>query len=77
MACPICKPGEMREGSATVTLQRDTTTVVIKEARGRVCDNRGEYCLSDATTEHVLRIGEEAAAGRGRNRSICGVDNAA
>lgn len=45
MICVICKHGETRPGTATVTLKREDTTLVIKgvpaqvlrELRGRVC----------------------------------------
>ena len=41
-------------------LQRDETTVIIKAVPGDVCENCGEYYLSDEITKRVLQIAEEA-----------------
>ena len=62
MTCLICKHGDTHPCCVTVTLQRGPTTVVIKEVPGAVCENCGEYYLSETVTEQVLRIAEEAAA---------------
>lgn len=60
MNCVICKQGELHEGTATVTLQRDETTVVVKDVPAEVCDNCGEYYLSEAMSADVLGLAEEA-----------------
>ncbi len=62
MRCVICKQGETQPGKVTVTLQRGVTTVIIKDVPGDVCENCGEYYLSEALTEQVLNMAEEAAA---------------
>jgi YgiT-type zinc finger domain-containing protein len=62
MHCVICKQGETRPGTATVTLERDGTTVVIKQVPAMVCDNCGEYYLGEAMTERVLAMGEQAVS---------------
>jgi YgiT-type zinc finger domain-containing protein len=61
MKCVICKHGETRRGTATVTFTRDTTTVVIKGVPADVCDNCGEEYIDEATTARLLRTVEEAA----------------
>lgn len=61
MKCVICKHGETGRGTATATLTRDTTTVVIKGVPADVCDNCGEEYLDEATTARLLRTVEEAA----------------
>jgi len=61
MKCVICKHGETRRAITTVTLTRDTTTVVIKGVPADVCDNCGEEYVDEATTARLLRIVEEAA----------------
>jgi YgiT-type zinc finger domain-containing protein len=58
--CVICKTGQLQAGTTTVTLQREGTTVVIKEVPAQVCDNCGEYYLSEEMTERVLAIAEAA-----------------
>ena len=61
MTCAICKNGRTAPGLVTVTLQRDTTTVVLKDVPADVCDNCGEYYLSEEMTARVMAIAEEAA----------------
>ncbi|KAB8332488.1 type II toxin-antitoxin system MqsA family antitoxin [Scytonema tolypothrichoides VB-61278] len=60
MRCVICKHGETKPGLVTVTLERDECIVVFKKVPAEVCDNCGEYYLSDATTEQVLERAEVA-----------------
>jgi len=61
MKCTICKHGETRRGTATVTLTRNVTTVVIKGVPADVCDNCGEEYVDEATTARLLSTVEEAA----------------
>ncbi len=60
MKCVICKQRETRPGTATVTLERGETTVVIKGVPADVCDNCGEYYLSKKMTDTFLVMAEEA-----------------
>ena len=60
MKCMICKAGETRPGRATVTLERDGTTLVIKNVPADICANCGEEYVSAETTELLLRTAEEA-----------------
>jgi len=60
MKCVICKTGETRPGSATVTLQRGETTVLIKETPADVCQNCGEYYLNETVARKVYAQAEEA-----------------
>jgi len=60
MNCVICKTGQISGGTATITLQRGDTTVVIKNVPADVCDNCGEYYLSEEMTERVMELGESA-----------------
>ena len=66
MRCIICKTGKTNPGHVTVTLQRDGITLLIKDVPAEVCDNCGEYYLSDALTERVMAQAE-AAASAGKN----------
>lgn len=61
MTCTICCNGTVQPGTATVTLQRDRTTVILKEVPADVCPNCGEYYLSDQTTTRVLERADAAA----------------
>jgi YgiT-type zinc finger domain-containing protein len=60
MKCVICKSGETKPGFVTVTLQRGDTTVIFKEVPAEVCQNCGEYYLSEEITEKLLKRAEEA-----------------
>jgi YgiT-type zinc finger domain-containing protein len=61
MKCVICRHGETQPGKATVALERDGVTLVVKGVPARVCANCGEEYLDEEATKRVLRIGEEAA----------------
>lgn len=60
MKCVICKAGETRSGKATVTLERDGATLVIKNVPAEICANCGEEYVSAETTELLMRNAEEA-----------------
>ncbi|MDB9476817.1 MULTISPECIES: type II toxin-antitoxin system MqsA family antitoxin [Aphanizomenonaceae] len=60
MKCVICKHGETKPGLVTVTLERDECIIVLKKVPAEICDNCGEYYLSDAVTEQVLDKAELA-----------------
>jgi YgiT-type zinc finger domain-containing protein len=60
MKCVICKTGEIKPGYTTVTLNRGDATVIIKNTPADICDNCGEYYLSEQTTRSVLARAEQA-----------------
>lgn len=60
MKCIICKHGETRPGKATVTLERDGATLVIKSVPARVCTNCGEEYVNEDITALLLKSAEEA-----------------
>jgi len=60
MKCVICKHGETKSGTATVTLERSGSTVIFKEVPADVCENCGEYYLSESTTQKLMARAEEA-----------------
>jgi len=60
MNCLICKTGETNPGTTTVTLERDNTVVVIKDVPAQVCDNCGEYYLSEDVSTRIYALAEEA-----------------
>ncbi len=61
MTCVICKNGKTRLGKATVALEREDTTLVIKAVPAQVCANCGEEYVDEETTSDLLKIAEEAA----------------
>ncbi|MEH2196494.1 MAG: type II toxin-antitoxin system MqsA family antitoxin [Nostoc sp.] len=60
MKCVICQHGETKPGLVTVTLERNECIIVLKKVPAEICDNCGEYYLSDAVTEQVLQKAESA-----------------
>ena len=60
MTCVICKQGQTHEGTTIVTLGRGNTTVVIKDVPAEICENCGEYYLSEEVTEKVQDMAEQA-----------------
>lgn len=60
MICVICKTGETYSGTATVTLEREGATVVIKGVPARVCNNCGEEYVESSVTTHLLKTAEDA-----------------
>ena len=62
MKCVLCKTGDMQPGVATVTLERNQTVVVIKGVPAEVCQNCGEYYLSQAVSEKIYLQAEDAVS---------------
>lgn len=60
MTCMICKNGERRPGTATVMLEREGATVVIKGVPAHVCKNCGEEYVDEGITARLLKTAEEA-----------------
>jgi len=64
MKCVICKHGETEPGTTTMTLERDSLTLVVKGVPAQVCENCGEAYLDEETTRRLLETAEtEAQAG--------------
>ena len=61
MKCVICKQGETQPGTTTVTLERDSMTLVFKNVPARVCVNCGEAYVDEQISGQILRAAEEAA----------------
>ncbi|MHB8067566.1 MAG: type II toxin-antitoxin system MqsA family antitoxin [Desulfobaccales bacterium] len=60
MKCVICRQGETAPGKVTVPLQRAETTIVFKDVPAEVCQNCGEFYLSEAVTQKLLDRADEA-----------------
>jgi len=61
MKCVVCKKGETKVGTATVTLEKDGATLVFKGVPANVCTNCGEEYVDGEITERLLKSAEEAA----------------
>jgi len=60
MKCMICKQGETHPGKTTVVLERGKTTVLIKDVPAEICENCGEYYLTEEMTAKVMEMAEAA-----------------
>lgn len=60
MKCVICRQGQTKDGFATVILDREHTTIVIKEVPADICENCGEYYLSDTVTAKIEKLAAQA-----------------
>ena len=61
MRCVICKHGDTRPGTATVTLTREQLTLVVKDVPAQVCKNCGEEYIDADITARLIQTAEEAA----------------
>jgi YgiT-type zinc finger domain-containing protein len=59
--CLLCKQGEAEPGRATVTVQREGCTVIFKGVPADICENCGEYYVSESVSGELLRRAEVAA----------------
>jgi YgiT-type zinc finger domain-containing protein len=62
MKCPLCETGNLKEGTTTVTLERDGAIIVFKNVPAFVCD-QCEYAETDEDiTAKLLQIANAEAA---------------
>ena len=61
MKCPICKHGSTHPGVASVTLERNGATLVIRNVPADICDTCGEVYHNEAVTAALLKQAEAAA----------------
>ena len=60
MKCLFCKQGETHPGKVTSVLERGETVVIFRDVPADVCENCGEYYLSDEVTDELLERAERA-----------------
>ena len=54
MDCVICKNGKTKNGFVTFTLERAGVIVVFKNVPALVCENCGDFYLSEETSSLLL-----------------------
>ena len=64
MKCLVCKHGVLKPGRTTATVERDGTTIVVRNVPAEVCETCGEDYL-DATVASSLEIVLQQATGSG------------
>jgi YgiT-type zinc finger domain-containing protein len=60
MNCTVCKNGETRPGTVSVTLERKGATLVFREVPAMVCDNCGEVYHDEVVSNQLMQRAEEA-----------------
>ena len=63
MTCPTCQTGETIPGTATKTLERGATLVVVRHVPADVCDRCGAPLYSGAVVEQLLALLDAAHRG--------------
>lgn len=56
--CPMCPAGTLREGTTTLTMERDGATIVFKDVPADVCDTCGEAYLDEDVSARVYEKAE-------------------
>ncbi len=54
MECVICKNGNTKKGLVTFTLERENVIIVFKNVPALICENCGDFYLTEETTELLL-----------------------
>jgi len=71
MNCALCKNGETRPGTVTVTLERGKTVVVVRDVPADVCGNCGEYYLDSSVAQWVYERAEAAVERNAEVEILC------
>lgn len=61
MKCVICQHGETRPGKTTLTFERGSMTLVVKQVPAKVCPNCGEAYVDEDVAASLLDTAEGAA----------------
>jgi YgiT-type zinc finger domain-containing protein len=59
MKCVICKHGETKNGTTTITLERGSSTIVFKDVPAQICNNCGEKYVDSKITKELLKKANE------------------
>lgn len=63
MDCPVCRHGKTKQGTSTVTLERDAITLVVRGVPAQVCENCGEEYVAEGEARRLLALLDEAERG--------------
>lgn len=61
MKCLACKHGTLKAGRTTVTVERDSTTIVIRDVPAEVCGTCGEDYLDAIVASSLETVLQKAA----------------
>ncbi len=60
MKCVVCKNGNTKAGVATLTLEKENSTIVFKGVPAEVCENCSEEYIDSETTKKLLSDANKA-----------------
>ncbi|MFA5480746.1 MAG: type II toxin-antitoxin system MqsA family antitoxin [Candidatus Muiribacteriota bacterium] len=60
MKCSICKTGCLEAGFTTVVLNKNDAILIFKDVPADICDNCGEYYLSEEISKNIYDKAEKA-----------------
>lgn len=58
-ACVVCKRGEVKPGTTTLTIERGSLTLVLKGIPAGVCGTCGEGYFNEATTARIEALADQ------------------
>ena len=61
MKCVVCRHGETVDGVATVTIERNALTFVVKKVPARVCNNCGEEYVDEGIATELFNAAADVA----------------
>jgi YgiT-type zinc finger domain-containing protein len=61
MKCGVCKSGETRQGTTTVTFEREGLTLVVKEVPAEICMNCGEDYVDESVAHDIMVLADTMA----------------
>ncbi|MEI6062267.1 MAG: type II toxin-antitoxin system MqsA family antitoxin [Bacteroidota bacterium] len=61
MDCVICKNGKTEQGFVTYSLEREGVIIVFKNVPAMVCQNCGDFYLTEETTALLLEKATKTA----------------
>ena len=56
MRCIVCKKGTTQPGTATVSIDKGATIVVIRDVPAEICATCGEEYIAADTMKHIEKI---------------------
>jgi len=60
MECVICKNGTTEEGLVSLSMEKNAAIIVFKNVPALICNNCGDYYLTEETTKILLEKASRA-----------------
>ena len=60
MKCTVCKHGTLAPGRTTVTIERESTVMVVRDVPADICDTCGEDYISSPVASQLEGLADSA-----------------